>query len=197
MLSSSDSTRSRRKFQEDRNDIAIDFEQKHLDYIDRQRGYGSNEPTDEFGRRRRSPPRDRERDRSHNDRDEGFYLGSGEFYHEDIAREEQRRKWEADMRRTADEEAEEARKRAEQRIVLNQLMADTREGREKHKELQMKRKLAKLSRSEAIKQRASSIKESEEASLATLEGAEAEEEPGDEETPEKSQRLRLKRPKLS
>eukprot|EP01122_Echinamoeba_exundans_P003200 TRINITY_DN13331_c0_g1_i1.p1 TRINITY_DN13331_c0_g1~~TRINITY_DN13331_c0_g1_i1.p1 ORF type:complete len:293 (-),score=67.01 TRINITY_DN13331_c0_g1_i1:144-1022(-) len=177
------------RFRDERDDIPIDFEQKHLDYVDRQRERGSGSSRG----RSREDRYYRDDDDRRDDDTEDFYLGSGQFYHEDIEREEERRKWEEHMRRSAAEEADEARKRFEQRSVLNQLMADTKEGREKHQELQMKRKLAKLSRSEAIRQRAASIKEEQQQGPEQLETAEEEK----DDVAEQQQKLRLKRPKLS
>lgn len=176
----------------------IDFEQKHLDYIDRQRDDSRNKRQD---RHFRDDVPHGEDDgwysaQDQEDRANGFYLGRGEFFHEDLEREEERRRWEAQMRRTVDEEAEEERKRRDQRVVLNQLMADTKQGREKHQELQMKRKLAKLSRSEAIKQRSQSIKEQQREADEKPDVEEALEKP-EEDLAESQQRLRLKRPKLS
>jgi hypothetical protein len=59
----------------------------------------------------------------------------------------------------------------------------------------MKRKLAKLSRSEAIRQRAASIKEQQATDQAPAEEGLGEEDK--EDLAEQQQKLRLKRPKLS
>lgn len=136
--------------------------------------------------------------RKHNDAEDGFYWGHGQFYHEDIERENERRRWEEETRRTAEEEAEEARKRVEQRTTLHQLMAETREGREKHRDLQLKRKLAKMSRSEQIKQRAALIKEKQHPGEEI--GPNSADQASDQASAsaaDESNRLRLKRPKLS
>lgn len=83
------------------------------------------------------------------------------FYHPDLEMEEKRRKWEESIKRSAEEERIE-RERKEERIRLyNQMREETKLGREKQRQLQLKRKMSKISRKEMILKKALEKKEKE------------------------------------
>ncbi len=63
-----------------------------------------------------------------------------QFYHEDVQREEQRLRWEEEARRLKEEEVREYEKRREDRIALNEVIQETRAGRERAQMLQEEKK---------------------------------------------------------
>lgn len=111
------------------------------------------------------------------------------FYHPDIEMEEKRRKWEESVKRSADEERLEREKKEERIRLYNQMKEETKLGREKQKQLQMKRKISKISRKEMILKKAKEKKEKEEQLIKN------EEEKTEEAKP--SNRLQLKKKKVS
>jgi hypothetical protein len=83
----------------------------------------------------------------------------------------------------------------EKRRILDQLNEETKVGRDKHKQLEMKRKIAKLARQEQIKQKIQSRKEKEATVHSeSVDGADDD----DEDDPEmkEAKKLKLKKPKL-
>jgi len=63
-----------------------------------------------------------------------------EFFHEDVAREAARERWEAEARQVAEEETAAFEKRRDDRIALSEVIAETRSGREKAQALQEQRR---------------------------------------------------------
>jgi len=113
--------------------VLVDFEKKQLDEFE----------AEERERRVKEEGRDYYSDEE-----------QGEFYHPEIQREEQRRKWQ----RRAEEEAkqkeiDEAKDR-EKRMIIARLVDETQVGRERHKQLLLKRKHAQMTRLELLKQKA-------------------------------------------
>lgn len=74
-----------------------------------------------------------------------------QFYHEDIQREKRRKAWEEEALRQIEADEKEQQRREEQRKILNQLIEETKEGRERHKQLQLKRKRTLEERKQQIK----------------------------------------------
>lgn len=123
---------------------------------------------------------------------------TGQFFHADIQREIERQRWEDETKRAIDEDYAEREKRMEKRRILEQLNEETRLGRDKHKQLELKRKIAKITRQEQIKQKIQSRKDKVVAAASsTPDSGGAEEEEEEEEDIKEAKKLKLKKPKLN
>jgi len=77
-----------------------------------------------------------------------------DFFHPDIERENKRKKWEESIQNAKIEEENESNKRFERRILLNQIISETQEGRDKVQLLQNERLLKIEQRKEQIQKQA-------------------------------------------
>jgi len=113
-----------------------------------------------------------------------------EFYHPDMEREEERMRWEAMARATLEEEEKDAQIRHEKRILLNQIIEETKEGRDKVSSLQEQRQKKVELRKQQIKKQAELQKKRKLEQTTTPEQTE----PAEATPVENKKKLQLKKP---